>query len=100
MCLTWVTLSGASSGSGTSTINFTVATNTGAARNVALSIAGQTFTITQDAAAATCSAQRTLPAGYFPSQAATISVQATPGAGAQIVCAGRNAADGLDDCEH
>ena len=47
----WVTLSPAN-GSGTGTVGFTVAANpTAAARSATLAIAGQTFTVTQDALA-------------------------------------------------
>jgi hypothetical protein len=77
----WITTT--SSGSGNGTINFTVAANTGAARTGTITAQGQTFTVTQDAAAATCIAQRTLPAEYFVGQALVVSVQVTPAAGTQ-----------------
>ena len=43
------------SGSGPQTINFTVAVNNGATRSANIVIGGQTFTVTQDAAAVACS---------------------------------------------
>ncbi len=46
----WVTV-GTPSGSGAGTVNFTVLTNLGTARAATLAIGGQTFTITQGAAA-------------------------------------------------
>ena len=45
----WVTVSGGSTGNGI--INYTVAANTGAARNATITAGGKTFQITQDAAA-------------------------------------------------
>jgi hypothetical protein len=48
----WLTLTGNTSGTGNGTINYSIATNTGAARIGTLSIGGVTFTVTQ--AAATC----------------------------------------------
>ena len=49
---TWITITSGASGTGSGAVAFTVAANTGAARSAALTIAGQTFTVTQDAAAA------------------------------------------------
>ena len=43
----WVTISSGVSGSGNGTVAFTVAANSGAARNGTLTIAGQTFTVIQ-----------------------------------------------------
>jgi hypothetical protein len=49
----WVTVT--SGGSGNGSVTFNVAANTGGARSGNLTIAGQTFTVTQGAAAASCS---------------------------------------------
>lgn len=51
----WLTITSGASGSGGGTVNFTIAANAGAARNGTLTIAGQTFTVTQTAPAPACS---------------------------------------------
>jgi hypothetical protein len=51
---TWLTITSGASGSGGGNVNFTVAANTGVARTGTLTIAGQTFTVNQAAAAPTC----------------------------------------------
>lgn len=50
----WLTITSATSGNGPGTIQFSIAANTGGSRSGTLTIAGQTFTVTQ-AAAVTCS---------------------------------------------
>ena len=45
----WLTIAGATSGTGTGTVSFTVSANTGAARTGTITIAGLTYTINQDA---------------------------------------------------
>ncbi len=77
----WITTT--SSGSGNGTVNFTVAANAGAARTGTLTVQGQTYTVIQDAATATCVAQRTLPAEYLAGLAFEVSIQATPAAATQ-----------------
>jgi Zn-dependent metalloprotease len=47
---TFVTITSGSSGSGSGTVNYSVASNAGAARNGTMTIAGQTFTVSQAAA--------------------------------------------------
>ncbi len=47
----WITISSGAAGSGTGSVSFTVAPNTGAERTGTLTVAGQTITITQSAAA-------------------------------------------------
>ncbi len=80
----WLTINaGSSSGSGNGTVNFAVAANTGASRNGTLTIAGKTFTVTQDAPQTPCVAQRTLPAEYIVGQALQVSVQVSPPASTQ-----------------
>jgi Putative binding domain, N-terminal/WD40-like Beta Propeller Repeat len=49
----WITVTSGSSGSGNGSVSFTVAANTGAARQGTITIAGQTFTVTQDQAGGT-----------------------------------------------
>jgi hypothetical protein len=51
----WITLSPPTSGSGGGTVRFNVAANNGNARSGNLTIAGQTFTVNQAAAAPSCS---------------------------------------------
>ena len=46
---TWLTITSGASGSGNGSVTFTVAANTGAQRMGTLTIAGQTFTVTQGA---------------------------------------------------
>jgi len=49
----WITITSGASGSGNGTVNYSVATNTGASqRSGTMTIAGQTFTVTQSGAAA------------------------------------------------
>lgn len=45
----WIALTGNTSGSGNGTVNFSVATNTGAARTGTITVAGQTLIVTQEA---------------------------------------------------
>ncbi|MGH9840639.1 MAG: BACON domain-containing protein [Blastocatellia bacterium] len=45
---TWITVTSGSSGSGSGTVNYTVAANTGPQRTGTMTIAGQTFTVTQN----------------------------------------------------
>ena len=48
----WLTITSGASGSGSGTVNYTVAANTGGARTGTLTVAGQTFTVNQAAGAA------------------------------------------------
>jgi hypothetical protein len=48
---TWITVTSGAAGTGNGTVAFSVAVNTGAARTGTLTIAGQTFTVTQSAVA-------------------------------------------------
>ena len=72
----WIT--GTGSGTGNGIVNYTVAANTGGNRSGTMTVAGQTFTVTQDAPQAACTTQRTLPAEYTIGQALQVSVQVTP----------------------
>lgn len=51
----WITVTSGASGTGNGAVGFAVAANTGAARSGTISIADQTFTVTQDAVAPVCS---------------------------------------------
>jgi hypothetical protein len=51
----WITVTSAAGGTGNGTVTFNVGMNTGAQRTGTLTIAGQTFTVTQDAAPCTYS---------------------------------------------
>ena len=48
--VTWATITSGSSGSGSGTLSYKVAANTGSARTASFSVAGKTFTISQSAA--------------------------------------------------
>lgn len=50
----WIGVASGGTGSGSGMVQLTVAANTGAARTGTVSIAGHTFTVTQEAAPATC----------------------------------------------
>ena len=67
----WISVTGRTSGSGAGTVTFSVASNSGASRTGTLTIAGQTVTITQAAASATC------PYSVNPT---TVSIGASGGA--------------------
>jgi hypothetical protein len=47
----WITITAGATGSANGVVSFSVAANTGAARSATLTVAGQTFTVTQDAPA-------------------------------------------------
>jgi len=46
--VSWITITAGASGAGNGTVNFSVAPNSGPARSGTLTVAGQTFTVTQD----------------------------------------------------
>ena len=48
--VSWLTITSGTSGNGSGSVNFTIGVNTGAQRTGTLTIAGQTFTVTQEAA--------------------------------------------------
>ena len=50
---TWITITSGATGSGAGTVTYTVAANTGAARNGTLTVAGRIFTVSQAAATTT-----------------------------------------------
>ncbi|MBP6821374.1 MAG: BACON domain-containing protein, partial [Acidobacteria bacterium] len=49
----WITITSGTSGTGNGTVNYSVATNTGAIRSGTMTIAGQTFTVMQSASSTT-----------------------------------------------
>jgi hypothetical protein len=69
----WVTLAVPSTGSGTGTVSFTVAENSGVARSGSIQVGGQTFTVTE--AAGGCGGQ---PCGTFGAPT-SLNAAATPG---------------------
>jgi len=77
----WITVTSGASGSGNGSVAFTVAANTGGARTGSISVAGQTFSVSQAAEVVACS--------YSISPANT-SVGASGGSGNITVSAGNN----------
>lgn len=60
----WITITSGSSGTGNGTVNYSITSNSGSARSGSITIAGQTFTVSQDAGAATVNyTVSTSPAG-------------------------------------
>ena len=76
--LPWLTVTSGASGSGNGAVGFSVAANTGAARNGTISIAGQTFTVNQ---AAPCTYSIAPPSQNVSASATTGTVTVTAGAG-------------------
>jgi len=72
----WINVTSGASGSGNGSFSFTVAANSGAARSGTMSIAGQTFTVNQDAMACTFSVAPT-----------TVNIGAGPDGGSVTVTA-------------
>ncbi len=52
--VTWITITGGSSGNGSGTVSYQVAANTGAARTANITVAGKTHTVSQEATASIC----------------------------------------------
>jgi hypothetical protein len=72
----WITVTSGASGTGTGTVNYTVAANTtGSARTGTITVGGQTFTITQAGWAYTNSVGSDM-SGTLPTTGGTISVNA------------------------
>jgi hypothetical protein len=46
--VSWITITSGSSGTGNGTVNYSVSTNTGSQRTGTITIAGETFTVTQE----------------------------------------------------
>jgi hypothetical protein len=80
--VSWLTITSGASGSGNGSVGFTIAANTGAARTGTLTIAGQTFTVTQAAAPVVCSyvvAPTTQSIGFLGGAGTAITVTAPAG---------------------
>ncbi len=69
----WISVTGGASGSGNGTVQFSVAPNTGGARSGAITAAGQTFTITQDAGCSYSVTPDTIPVGA-PGGSPTVAI--------------------------
>ncbi len=80
--VSWITVTSGSSGSGNGTVGYSVAANSVTSpRTGTLTIAGQTYTVTQDAAAATCTYTLSASSMNFTSAAGTGSVNVSSGSG-------------------
>ncbi|MBI2840141.1 MAG: IPT/TIG domain-containing protein [Acidobacteria bacterium] len=78
----WIIVTGGSSGSGSGTVSYSVATNLDAsARTSTITIAGQTFTISQSGAGVTCSYLLSAASQPFVAAGGTGSVNVTADAG-------------------
>jgi Putative binding domain, N-terminal/Viral BACON domain len=75
----WIAITSGATGDGNGSVGFSVAANPGAARTGTLTIAGQPFTVMQDAVPATCT---------YVLSATTLSVPASAGTGSAGVTAG------------
>ncbi len=82
----WLTTS--SSGSGSGTANYAYAANSGTQRTGTITVAGQTFTVTQ-AGGTACqgAAQRVLPGGYVAGQSLQVTIQVSPLSSTQVYAA-------------
>jgi hypothetical protein len=72
----FITITSGASGSGNGAVGFSVAANSGAARSGTVTVAGQTFTVTQ-AAAASCSVSLSPTSEPFASAGRTVVVNVT-----------------------
>ncbi len=79
----FITIKSGSPGTGNGSVVLTAAANTGAVRSGSVTIAGQTFTVTQDAGSGggSCSYTFTPPTGNAPAAGGDLSVQVTASAG-------------------
>lgn len=75
--VSWITITSGSSGSGSGSVSFSVAANSGAARQGTITIAGLTYTVNQDAAGSTASLQSIAVTPNPASVAAGLTVQFT-----------------------
>jgi hypothetical protein len=81
----WLTITAGASGTGNGTVSFGVAPNDGASRSASISVAGQTFTVTQSALACSYSIAPTTEA--VTSAGGTLTVTVTAGASCGWVAA-------------
>ena len=77
----WITVTGGASGTGSGTVNYSVATNTGGSRSGTITIAGQTFTVSQAAAACAYSVTPISVSAPAAGSTGTITVTVTAGSG-------------------
>ena len=75
----WLTITSGASGSGNGSVDFTIAANTGAQRTGTLTIAGQTFTVTQAAACVYTIAPQSQSIGSLGGPGTPITVTAAAG---------------------
>ena len=76
---TWITITAGGGGAGNGTVEFSVSTNTGAPRSGIITIAGQTFTVSQ--AAAPCSYSIAPASQTFEAAGGAGTVAVTTGGG-------------------
>lgn len=79
----WITVTSGASGTGNGTVNYSVAVNSGAARNGSISIAGQSFSVAQDGTVTGCQVSTfagTGTAGYSEGSGGTSKWNAPVGA--------------------
>jgi hypothetical protein len=76
----WITITSGAAGTGNGSVGYSVAANTGAARTGTVSIAGQSFSITQAAAAVPCTYTIAPTSQNVPAGASTGTVGVTSGA--------------------
>lgn len=77
----WISVTGGSSGNGNGTVNYSVAANNGLARTGTITIAGQTFTVTQDAGCLNVSVPTGLTALKNSTLTVPVNVNDTSGRG-------------------
>jgi hypothetical protein len=77
----WIVVSSGSTGTGNGTVALVVGANTGAARTGTVSIAGRPFTVSQAAAAPSCTYSIAPPSFSAPATAATSAVDVTTQSG-------------------
>jgi hypothetical protein len=75
----WISVASGASGSGNGSVGYSVSANTGAARSGTLTVAGQTFTINQNAVVATCVNSLSPPSASVSSGGAPGSVNVNAG---------------------
>ncbi|HVS31410.1 MAG TPA: BACON domain-containing protein [Thermoanaerobaculia bacterium] len=78
----WITIQMGSNGSGSGTVNYSVGANDGASRSGTMTIAGQTFTVEQDGAAA-CTYSISPVSEHFTAGGGTGSITVTAGDGCE-----------------
>jgi hypothetical protein len=77
----WITITSGAAGTGNGSVGYSVAANTGGARSGTASIAGQTFTVMQAAAATSCSYTIAPTSQNAPAGATSGTVAVTSGTG-------------------